>query len=100
MGRRLCRQKVGYTSTAAWAGAAQDSQTQTCHQIGTEEQYTHLTTQTNTTRCHIPNAEFKNVVEKNSRPMGFDDDQIENLERDHKKNQGNRVIPDLRDAYV
>ena len=57
-------------------------------------------TRSNSTRCHIPNAELKNVAEKNSRPMGFDDDQIENLERDHKKNQLNRVIPDVCDAYV
>ena len=44
MGTWWCRRKVGYTSTAAWAGAAQDSQTQNCHQMGTVEQYTHLTT--------------------------------------------------------
>ena len=81
---RRCRRKVGYTSTAAWAGAAQDSQTQTCHQMGTVKQYTHLTTQKHVL-IHIPNAEFENVVEKNLRLMGFDDDQIENLERDHKK---------------
>jgi len=32
--------------------------------------------------------------------MGFDDNQIENLERDHKKNQLNRAIPDVSDSYV